>query len=238
MRKVQDKASKAAALCAHLNQFHVPAAVLNQDRRRFQSWNESFLDLVELAHDEIMTAEVESIFSFYPARNERASKLRIVAAVIRNPSSARKPRTIIGMEHPALRGRTSLLLAHDLLLTGPTFETGKQKGAHETSHQLKQRLDAAIQGNLHKLTPMLTHLLESAPAASRQRSEIQTMVTILQKMQDFVRSDFDALFLAGTVDDVEGSNSPGEDERIGDGGQRAPARDPSAGAPRSGPERV
>jgi hypothetical protein len=211
MGKVQDQASKAAALCTYLNQFHVPAAVLNQDRRHFQSWNQSFLDLVELAHDEIMTAEVESIFSFYPTRNEPASKMRIVAAVIRNPSSARKPRTIVGMEHPAIRGRTSLLLAHDLLLTGPAFEAGKQKGAHETSHQLKQRLDAAIQGNLQKLTPMLTHLLESAPVASRQRSEIQKMVTILQKMQDFVRSDFDALFLAGSVDDVEGSNSPEED---------------------------
>jgi hypothetical protein len=211
MRKVQDQASKAAVLCTHLNQFHVPAAVLSQDQRCFQSWNQSFLDLVELAHDEIMTAEVESIFSFFPARTEPASRRRIVAAVIRNPSSARKPRTIVGMEHPAIRGRTSLLLAHDLLLTGPVFEAGKQKGARETSHQLKQRLDAAIQGNLQKLTPMLTHLLESAPVASRQRSEIQKMVTILQKMQDFVRSDFDALFLAATVEEVGGGNPPDED---------------------------
>lgn len=212
MRKVQDKASKAALLCTQLDQFHVPAAILSLDRRRFQGWNQSFLDLVELAHDEIMTAEVESIFSFYPARTEPASRMRIVAAVIRNPSSARKPRTVVGMEHPAIRGRTSLLLAHDLLLTGPTFEAGKQKGARDTSHQLKQRLDAAIQGNLQKLTPMLAHLLESAPVASRQRSEIQKMVTILQKMQDFVRSDFDALFLAGSVEEVEGGN-PAEEAR-------------------------
>jgi Trp operon repressor len=204
MRKVQDTAGKGAALCAHLNQFHVPAAILNQDRRRFQSWNQSFLDLVELAHDEIMTAEVDSIFSFFPARNEPVARMRIVAAVIRNPSSARKPRTIVGMEHPAIRGRTSLLLAHGRLLTSPAFEAGKRKGAHETSQQLKQRLGAAIQGNLQKLTPMPTHLLESAPVASRQRSEIQKMVTIMQKMQDFVRSDFDALFLAGSAEGVEG----------------------------------
>ncbi|MBW0000559.1 MAG: hypothetical protein JO015_15785 [Verrucomicrobia bacterium] len=207
MRKVQDTAGKAAALCAHLNQFSVPAAVLNQDRRHFQSWNQSFLDLVELAHDEIMTAQVDSIFSFFPAWNEPASGMRIVAAVIRNPSSARKPRTIVGMEHPAVQGRTSLLLAHDLWLRGAAFEAGKQKGEHETSQQLKQRLDAAIQGNLRKLTPMLTHLLESAPAASRQRSEIQKMVTILQKMQDFVRSDFDALFLAGSAEEIKGGNA-------------------------------
>lgn len=210
MGKVQDKGGKTASLCTHLNQFHVPAAILNQDRQHFQSWNQSFLDLIELAHDEIMTAEVESIFSFFPARNEPASRIRIVAAVIRNPSSAQKPRTIVGMEHPAIRGRTSLLLAHGLLLTGPRFKAGKEKGARETSHQLKQRLDAAIQGNLQKLTPMLTHLLESAPVASRQRSEIQKMVAILQKMQDFVRSDFDALFLAGSVEDAEGSTAPEE----------------------------
>jgi hypothetical protein len=202
MRKVQGKATKGAILCTQLNQFRVPAAILNRDRRRFQSWNQSFLDLVELAHDEIMTAEVEAIFSFFPARAEGTSGMRIAAAVIRNPSSARKPRTIVGLEHPAVRGRTSLLLAHDLVLTCPIFETGKQKGAHDTSHQLKHRLDAAIQGNLQKLTPMLTHLLESAPAASRQRGEIHKMVAILQKMQDFVRSDFDALFLAGTVEDT------------------------------------
>lgn len=208
MRKVQDKASKVAALCIHLNQFHVPAAILNPDGRRFQSWNQSFLDLIELAHDEIMTAEVESIFSFFPARNEAEPGMRIVAAVIRNPSSARKPRTIVGMEHPAVRGRTSLLLAHGLLLTGPAFEAGKEKGARETSHQLKQRLDAAIQGNLQKLTPLLAHLLESAPVASRQRGEIQKMVTILQKMQDFVLSDFDALFLAGAVEGAESADSP------------------------------
>jgi hypothetical protein len=91
------------------------------------------------------------------------------------------------------------------------FEAGKQKGAHETSHQLKQRLDAAIQGNLQKLTPMLTHLLESAPVASRQRSEIQNMVTILQKMQDFVLSDFDALFLTGAEGDTEGGDRPDQD---------------------------
>jgi hypothetical protein len=206
MRKVQDKATKAAVLCTQLNQFHVPAAILSPDRRHFQRWNQSFLDLVELAHDEIMTAEVDSIFSFFPARTEPASSMRIVAAVIRNPSSARKPRTIIGMEHPAVRGRASLLLAQDLRLTDSMFDAGKQKGTRETSHQLKQRLDAAIQGNLQKLTPMLTHLLESAPVASRQRSEIQKMVTILQKMQDFVRSDFDALFLAGTVEEAEGDN--------------------------------
>ncbi|MBV8899089.1 MAG: hypothetical protein JOY92_03125 [Verrucomicrobia bacterium] len=211
MRKVQDKATKAAVLCTQLNQFHVPAAILSQDRRHFQSWNQSFLDLVELAHDEIMTAEVDSIFSFFPARTEPASSMRIVAAVIRNPSSARKPRTIVGMEHPAIRGQASLLLAHDLRLTDPMFESGKQKGARETSHLLKQRLDAAIQGNLQKLTPMLTHLLESAPVASRQRSEIQKMVTILQKMQDFVRSDFDALFLAGTVAEAEDDNLLAED---------------------------
>lgn len=213
MGKIQDSATKAGALCAHLNQFYVPAAVLNQDRRHFQGWNQSFLDLVELAHDEIMTAQVDSIFSFFPAWNEPAAGMRIVAAVIRNPSSARKPRTIVGMEHPAIRGRTSLLLAHDLLLTGPAFEAGKQKGAHETSQQLKQRLDAAIQGNLQKLTPMLTHLLESAPVASRQRGEIQKMVTILQKMQDFVRSDFDALFLAGSAEKIENGNAPEEEPR-------------------------
>ena len=206
MRKVQDKASKAALLCAHLNQFRVPAAVLNRDQRRFQSWNQSFLDLVELAQDEIMTAEVDSIFAFFPTRNEPVSRTRIVAAVIRNPSSARMPRTIVGMEHPAVRGQTSLLLAHDLRSTDPAFEAGKQKGAQETNQQLKLRLDAAIQGNLQKLTPMLTHLLESAPAASRQRSEIQKMVTILQKMQDFVRSDFNALFLADASGDTEGSS--------------------------------
>ena len=215
MRKVQDRAAKVATLCAQLNQFHVPAAVLNQDRRGFQSWNQSFLDLVELAHDEIVTAEVESIFSFFPARDQPASGMRIVAAVIRNPSSARTPRTIVGVEHPAIRGRTSLLLAHDLVLTGPRFDAGKQKGAHETSHQLKQRLDAAIQGNLQRLTPMLTHLLESAPVASHQRAEIQKMVAILQKMQDFVRSDFDALFLAGAVEDTEAGNHLGQDpERV------------------------
>jgi hypothetical protein len=37
------------------------------------------------------------------------------------------------------------------------------------------------------------------------------MVTILQKMQDFVRSDFDALFLAGSVEDAAGSAAPGEE---------------------------
>lgn len=206
MRKVQDKATKVDVLCTHLNQFRVPAAVLIRDQRRFRSWNQSFLDLVELAHDEMLTAEIESIFSFYPARTEPAPRMRIVAAVIRNPSSARQPRTIVGMEHPAVRGRTSLLLAHDLLLTCPTFEAGKQKGADETNHQLKQRLDAAIHGNLQKLTPMLTHLLESAPVASRQRGEIQKMVTILRRMQDFVRSDFSALFFASTVEEPEDSN--------------------------------
>ena len=159
-----------------------------------------------------MTAKVDSIFSFFPARDEPVSRMRIVAAVIRNPSSARKPRTIVGMEHPAVRGRASLLLAHDLVLTSPMFEAGKQQGAHETSHQLKQRLDAAIQGNLQKLTPMLAHLLESAPAASRQWTEIQKMVTILQKMQDLVRSDFDALFLAGAVEETEeGGNNHDQD---------------------------
>jgi hypothetical protein len=133
--------------------------------------------------------------------------MRIVAAVIRNPSSARKPQTIVGMEHPAVRGHTSLLLAHDLILTCPAFEKGKRKGVHETSHELKQRLDTAIQCNLPKLTPMLTRLLGSALILSRQRAEIQKMVTILQKMQQFVRSDFDALFFGrtdpGTVGDAD-----------------------------------
>lgn len=198
MPRAEDKGTKAGILCAQLGRFHVPAAVLNRSRRRFQSWNQSFLDLVELAHDEIVAAEVQSIFAFSPAREERPAEARIAAAVIRNPSSAREPRAIVGMEHPAIRGRTSLLLAHDLVLTCPAFEAGKQKGAHETSHQLKQRLDVAIQGNLEKLTPMLMRLLGSAPPESPQREEIQKMVTILRKMQDFVRSDFDALFFGGT----------------------------------------
>ncbi|MBV9492552.1 MAG: hypothetical protein JO069_22905 [Verrucomicrobia bacterium] len=213
MRKVQPNVGAGAILCMQLGEFSVPAALLDRGRRRFGKWNQSFLELVELAHDEIVTADVQSIFSFSPVPKGRASGARIVAAVIRNPSSARKPRTIVGMEHPAVRGHTSLLLAHGLVPTSPAFERGKQQGAHETNQELKHRLTMAIQRNLPKLTPMLARLLKSAPAQSRERAEIQKMVAILQKMQDFVRNDFDAIFFDRAKAAVPGNADPLRDEQ-------------------------
>jgi hypothetical protein len=196
MRKIQQKAIDFDDLCAGLDLFHVPAALLDRDRRRFRSWNHSFLELVELARDEIAAANAQAIFSFSPALDKGGSGTRIVAAVIRNPSSARTPKTIVGSEHRVIRGGASLILAQNLALTSPAFEAGQQKGAEETSRILRSRLESAIRRNLQKLTPLLHKLLESMPATSPQMADIKRTVLILEKMQQFVQTDFEALFVA------------------------------------------
>ncbi|HEY0793208.1 MAG TPA: hypothetical protein VGD78_19240 [Chthoniobacterales bacterium] len=197
MRKTQPKGVDLDDLCAGLDLFRVPAALLDKDRRRFRSWNQSFLDLVELARDEIAAANAQAIFSFSPVPRKGGSGTRIMAAVIRNPSSARTPKTIIGSEHRAIRGGASLILAHNLASTSPAFNDGQQKGATETSQTLHTRLAAAITSNLEKLTPLLRDLLEAVPSTSPQVADIKRTVLILQKMQEFVQTDFEALFVAG-----------------------------------------
>ena len=199
MRKAQPKAVDLDDLCAGLDLFHVPAALLDKDRCRFRSWNQSFLELVELARDEISAANAQAIFSFSPAPRKGGSGTRIVVAVIRNPSSARTPKTIIGSEHRAARGGTSLILAQNLAWTSAAFQDGQQKGAAETSQMLRVRLESAITRNLRKLTPLLHDLLESVPSTSPQMADIRRMVLILEKMQEFVQTDFEALFVAQPI---------------------------------------
>jgi hypothetical protein len=196
MRKTEHKAVDLDDLCAGLELFHVPAALLDRDRCRFRSWNHSFLELVELARDEMAAANAQAIFSFSPVSRKGGSGTRIVAAVIRNPSSAQTPKTIIGSEHRAVRGGASLILVQHLQRTSPAFNDGKQKGAAETSRTLRLRLESAITSNLQKLTPLLHNLLAAVPPTSTQMADIKRMVVILENMQEFVLTDFEALFVA------------------------------------------
>ncbi len=191
-------------LCAALEGFRVPAAGLARGRVRFAFWNASFLEAVELAEDEIVSTDVPSIFTFWPADPGARSRVRLLAAVIRNPSSARQPRTLVGTEHWAPRGQTSFLVVHELAATSPGFEQGKLGGAEEASRELQSRLAGALERHLERLNPMLRGVLASAPDGSPQRREVQKMVEVLANMQRFIANDFRALFLQGGLRSSDG----------------------------------
>jgi len=190
-------------LCAHLNEFALPRAVVDFDQQRFVAWNTTFLARTGYSEEEIKTLETgkailsgDSVLLPPPERNN--SPAEFVAIAVRVPTkTAAVPGHLV-----RAKGNVGYLMLRDMEPTTSTkFEQGRLVGQEQERIRIVQMFhDEVSSGMLAALfkIQMAKEKLESANSpdvepvaqASEMLSEaIEKMEEVLEEKKEKPQAD-------------------------------------------------
>jgi signal transduction histidine kinase len=190
-------------LCAHLNEFALPRAVVDFDQQRFVAWNTTFLARTGYSEEEIKTLETgkailsgDSVLLPPPERNN--SPAGFVAIAVRVPTkTAAVPGHLVRS-----KGNVGYLMLRDMEPTTSTkFEQGRLVGQEQERIRIVQMFhDEVSSGMLAALfkIQMAKEKLESANSpdvepvaqASEMLSEaIEKMEEVLEEKKEKPQAD-------------------------------------------------
>jgi signal transduction histidine kinase len=190
-------------LCAHLNEFALPRAVVDFDQQRFVAWNTRFLARTGYSEEEIQTLETgkailsgDSVLLPPPERNN--SPAEFVAIAVRVPTKA----AAVPGHLVRSKGNVGYLMLRDIEPTTSTkFEQGRLVGQEQERIRIVQMFhDEVSSGMLAALfkIQMAKEKLESANSpdvepvaqASEMLSEaIEKMEEVLEEKKEKHQSD-------------------------------------------------
>jgi len=125
-------------LCVHLNEFDLPRAIVDFDRKRFVAWNQKFLALTGYSEEDIKALGPESIILQSDLRFSSPAEGENAAAEF-FPMALKVPTEISAVSGHLVRSKHSLgylMLDH----TGPTTSTSFEKGRLVGKEQERRRI--------------------------------------------------------------------------------------------------
>jgi PAS domain-containing protein len=83
---------KLQELCAILNEFALPRAIVDFERHSFVAWNPRFLEHTGFSEDEMKTSKAEELLTFgeswFPLSDEKGQTVEYIACAARRPFGA------------------------------------------------------------------------------------------------------------------------------------------------------
>ena len=125
--------------CAVLNEFALPRAIVDFDRRSFVAWNSRFLERTGYSEDEIKSAKPEELFTFseswIPLSDEKKGQtVEYISCAARRPSGADPAPGYIVRSHD----RIGYVMLETFDSPSVKFEQGRIAGRQEERNRIKK----------------------------------------------------------------------------------------------------
>jgi hypothetical protein len=175
-------------LCAVLNEFGLPRAIVDFERNRFVAWNQRFLEQTGLSEDEIKSAKPEDLIAFgeswFPLSNETGVQTNEYVAC-----TARKP--FGGNPAPGFVVRSQGKIGYVMLdvfdSTSAQFEQGQEAGREEERNRIikafHQEVSSSMIAALFLIETIKSELEEAgAPQAEAASKAADILTETAKKM--------------------------------------------------------
>jgi hypothetical protein len=182
-------------LCVHLNEFALPRAVVDFDRRHFVAWNKRFLARTGYSEEEIKALDpgktiIEGELNFLPPDEGDNPTAKIFPVALRVPArSSAVPGHLVRPE-----GKFGYLMLHDVEPTASTkFEQGRLVGQEQERVRIVQafndEVSSGVLAALFKIRMAKERLASSESPESEPVAQASEMLTeAIEKMDEVLEN--------------------------------------------------
>lgn len=123
-------------LCAILNEFALPRAIVDFERHSFVAWNPRFLEHTGFSEDEMKTSRAEELLTFgeswFPLSDEKWQTVEYIACAARRPFGAEPAPGFVIRSH----GKIGYVMLDVFDSSSAKFEQGRNVGREEERNRV------------------------------------------------------------------------------------------------------
>jgi hypothetical protein len=123
-------------LCAILNEFALPRAIVDFERHSFVAWNPRFLEHTGFSEDEMKTSRAEELLTFgeswFPLSDEKWETVEYIACAARRPFGAEPAPGFVIRSH----GKIGYVMLDVFDSSSAKFEQGRNVGREEERNRV------------------------------------------------------------------------------------------------------
>ncbi len=123
-------------LCAILNEFALPRAIVDFERHSFVAWNPRFLEHTGFSEDEMKTSRAEELLtlgeSWFPLSDEKWQTVEYIACAARRPFGAEPAPGFVIRSH----GKIGYVMLDVFDSSSAKFEQGRNVGREEERNRV------------------------------------------------------------------------------------------------------
>jgi hypothetical protein len=135
-------------LCAVLNEFALPRAIVDFERHSFVAWNPRFLEHTGFSEDEMKTSRAEELLTFgeswFPLSDEKGQTVEYIACAARRPFGADPAPGFAVRSH----GKIGYVMLDVFDSSSAQFEQGRNAGQEEERNRVVKAFHEEVSSSM------------------------------------------------------------------------------------------
>jgi hypothetical protein len=135
-------------LCAVLNEFALPRAIVDFERHSFVAWNPRFLEHTGFSEDEMKTSRAEELLTFgeswFPLSDEKGQTVEYIACAARRPFGADPAPGFAVRSH----GKIGYVMLDVFDSSSAQFEQGRNAGQEEERNRVVKAFHEEVSSSI------------------------------------------------------------------------------------------
>jgi hypothetical protein len=135
-------------LCAVLNEFALPRAIVDFERHSFVAWNARFLEHTGFSKDEMKTSRAEELLTFgeswFPLSDEKGQTVEYIACAARRPFGAGPAPGFVVRSH----GKIGFVMLDVFDSPSAQFEQGRNAGQEEERNRVVKAFHEEVSSSM------------------------------------------------------------------------------------------
>ena len=135
-------------LCAVLNEFALPRAIVDFERHSFVAWNARFLEHTGFSKDEMKTSRAEELLTFgeswFPLSDEKGQTVEYIACAARRPFGADPAPGLAVRSH----GKIGYVMLDVFDSSSAQFEQGRNAGQEEERNRVVKAFHEEVSASM------------------------------------------------------------------------------------------
>jgi hypothetical protein len=135
-------------LCAVLNEFALPRAIVDFERHSFVAWNPRFLEHTGFSEDEMKTSNAEELLTFgeswFPLSDEKGQTVEYIACAARRPFGADPAPGFAVRSH----GKIGYVMLDVFDSSSAQFEQGRNAGQEEERNRVVKAFHEEVSSSM------------------------------------------------------------------------------------------